>query len=132
MCLLRSQAQIDHFLPDLGFRAVLAPPFFSTVLTSLSHTSHTQRPVEKVEQQVHFNTLSPVRDFHWPPLTCRDGVHPHAERVVASVAFVAEHHLVLMVGLLAHGAGLTLHALPVVRLDHTNQLAAHVQTGRVA
>lgn len=71
-------------------------------------------------------------DLRWPPLTCRDGVHPHAEGVVASVAFVAEHHLVLVVGLLTHGAGLTLHTLPVVGLDHRHQLAAHVQAGWVA
>lgn len=66
------------------------------------------------------------------PLTSRYGVHAHAERVVSSVAFVAEHHLVLMVGLLAHGAGLTLHTLPAVGLDHAHQLFAHVQAGRVA
>lgn len=65
-------------------------------------------------------------------LTIRYGVHAHAERVVSSVTFVTEHHLVLVVRLLAHGAGLTLHTLPAVRLDHTHQLLAHVQAGRVA
>lgn len=65
-------------------------------------------------------------------LTSRYGVHAHAERVVASVTLVAEHHLILMVGLFAHSAGLTLHALPVVGLDHAHQLLAHVQAGRVA
>lgn len=65
-------------------------------------------------------------------LTGRYGVHAHAECVVASVTFVTEHHLVLMMGLLAHGACLTLHALPAVRLDHTHQFLTHVQTRRVA
>lgn len=65
-------------------------------------------------------------------LTSRYGVHAHAECVESPVTFVAEHHLVLMVGLLAHGARLTLHTLPAVRLDHTHQLHAHVQAGRMA
>lgn len=65
-------------------------------------------------------------------LTSRYGVHAHAEGVVPSVTFVTEHHLVLMVGLLAHDARLALHALPSVRLDHTHQLLAHVQAGRMA
>lgn len=66
------------------------------------------------------------------PLTSWYGVHAHTECVVSSVTFVTEHHLVLMVGLLAHGAGLTLHTLPAVSLDHTHQLLAHVQAGRVS
>lgn len=65
-------------------------------------------------------------------LTSRYGVHAHAERVVSSVTLVTEHHLILVMRLLTHGAGLTLHALPVVRLDNTNQLLTHVQTGWVA
>lgn len=65
-------------------------------------------------------------------LTSRYGVHAYAERVVSPVTFVTEHHLVLVVRLLAHGAGLTLHTLPTVRLDHTHKLRAHVQAGRVA
>lgn len=65
-------------------------------------------------------------------LTSRYGVHAHTECVVSSVTFVTEHHLVLMMGLLTHGAGLTLHTLPVVRLDNTNQFLTHVQTGWVA
>lgn len=65
-------------------------------------------------------------------LTRRYGVHAHTECVVSSVTFVTEHHLVLMMGLLTHGAGLTLHTLPVVRLDNTNQFLTHVQTGWVA
>lgn len=58
MCLLRRLAKVDHFLPDLGFLGVLAPPFFSIVFTSLSQTSHTQRPVETVEQQINVKTQS--------------------------------------------------------------------------
>lgn len=65
-------------------------------------------------------------------LTSRYGVHAHTECVVSSVTFVTEHHLILMMGLLTHGAGLTLHTLPVVRLDNTNQFLTHVQTGWVA
>lgn len=65
-------------------------------------------------------------------LTCRYGVHAHAECVVTSVTLVTEHHLVLVVRLLAHRARLALHTLPVVGLDHTHQLLAHVQAGRVA
>ena len=59
------------------------------------------------------------------------GVHAHAERVVSSVTLVAEHHLVLVVGLLAHGARLALHALPAVCLDDAHQVLAHVQARRV-
>lgn len=70
--------------------------------------------------------------MHEYPLTGRYGVHAHAERVVPSVTFVTKHHLILMMGLLAHGARLTLHTLPAVRLDHTHQLRAHVQAGWVA
>lgn len=73
-----------------------------------------------------------VHDLHEPLLAYRYGVHSHAERVVTSVTFVAEHHLVLVVRLLTHSAGLTLHALPAVCLDDTHQLAAHVQAGWVA
>lgn len=67
--------------------------------------------------------------MHVHPLTSRYGVHAHAECVVPSVTFVTEHHLILMVGLLAHSARLTLHTLPAVRLDNTHQLFAHVQAG---
>lgn len=38
---------VDHFLADLDFFGVLAPPFFLGVLKSLSQTSHTQRPEEE-------------------------------------------------------------------------------------
>lgn len=65
-------------------------------------------------------------------LTGGNRVHAHTECVVTSVTFVTEHHLILMMGLLTHGAGLALHALPVVRLDNTNQFLTHVQTGWVA
>lgn len=37
---------VDHFLADLDFLGVLAPPFFLGVVKSLSQTSHTQRPGE--------------------------------------------------------------------------------------
>lgn len=80
------------------------------------------------ERQVERRTAC----IHVHPLTSRYGIHAHAERVVSSVTFVTEHHLVLMVGLLTHGARLTLHTLPAVCLDHTHQLLAHVQAGRVA
>lgn len=40
----------DHFLADLDFLGVLAPPFFLGVLKSLSQTSHTQRPGETVRK----------------------------------------------------------------------------------
>lgn len=70
MCLLRRLAKVDHFLPDLGFLGVLAPPFLSIALTSLSQTSHTQRPAETVEQQINFKTQSvlvvhDVCELHW-------------------------------------------------------------------
>lgn len=38
---------VDHFLADLAFFGVLAPPFFLGVLKSLSQTSHTHRPEEE-------------------------------------------------------------------------------------
>lgn len=59
--------------------------------------------------------------------TRRYRVHSHAERVVSSVTLVAEHHFVLVVRLLAHGARLALHALPAVRLNDAHQRLAHVQ-----
>lgn len=66
------------------------------------------------------------------PLTCRYFIHAYTERVVTSVTLVTEHHLILVMRLAAHGAGLTLHALPAVRLDYTHQLLAHVQAGWMA
>ena len=42
----------DHFLADLGFLGVLAPPVFLGVEKSLSQTSHTQRPEEIKQNQV--------------------------------------------------------------------------------
>lgn len=72
MCLLRSLAKVDHFLPDLGFLGVLAPPpFFSAALTSLSQTSHTQRPVETVEQQTDVKTQSVLVVHNVYDLHCR-------------------------------------------------------------
>lgn len=68
----------------------------------------------------------------WPQqLTCRYGVHAYTKSVVSSIALVTEHHLVLVVGLLAYGAGFAFHALPAIRLDHGHQLRAHVQAGWV-
>lgn len=107
---------------DLAFLGVLAAPFFSVVFTLLSQTSQTQRPVGIFELHIHFTTQSivivpDVYYHHKPrvsPRTCRYQVHSHAERVETSVTFVAEHHLILMVRLLTHSAGLTLHTLPAV------------------
>lgn len=71
MCLLRSLAKVDHFLPDFGFLGVLAPPFFCIVFTSLSQTSHTQRPVETVEQQINVKTQSVLVVHDVYDLHCR-------------------------------------------------------------
>lgn len=64
-------------------------------------------------------------------LTQRNGVHAHTEGVVASITLVTEHHLLLVVRLLAHGAGLAFHALPGIHLDLGHQLHTHIQAGRV-
>ncbi len=64
-------------------------------------------------------------------LTQRNGVHAHTEGVETSVTLVTEHHRLLMVRLLAHGARLALHALPGIHLDLGHQLHTHVQAGRV-
>lgn len=66
-----------------------------------------------------------------PSLTQRNGVHAHTEGVETSVTLVTEHHLLLMVRLLAHGARLALHALPGIHLDLGHQLHTHIQAGRV-
>lgn len=91
--------------------------------------------MEIYELHINFTTqiiviIPDVYDHHKPrisPRTCGYGVHSHAEGVVPSVTFVTEHHLILMVRLLTHSAGLTLHTLPAVCLDDRHQFPTHVQ-----
>eukprot|EP00048_Salpingoeca_helianthica_P018984 m.243783 g.243783 ORF g.243783 m.243783 type:complete len:480 (+) comp28528_c0_seq1:130-1569(+) len=66
------------------------------------------------------------------PAASRNGLQLDAVSVIATIALVAEHQVLLIIGVAADGAGLALHALPVVRFDHRDEIWRELEARGVA
>lgn len=62
------------------------------------------------------------------PMTVGNGSETDAVGVIATVALVTEHHLVLVVGHAALVARLAVHALPFVEADGGQKFTTNIET----
>ena len=86
-----------------------------------------------IDRSRHFGTaLTTIGAQQTYPPAVRYVLKSDTECMVTSVAFVAEHHFVLVVRLSAVDTRLTVHTLPLIETDGINHFVGKLQTRRMS